>query len=325
MTITRKPEAALESVRLSVADREDLTVDADRYGRTNIGDVGEDSALRNTVQGDPGTRERYTLTRVHGKGGLGQVWLATDRQLNREVALKEVLPNLSQDQEALLRLQKKAQITGQLEHPNIITVYELVEDKETEQSYYTMRFVRGETLRKALKNYHRRRAEGIEDPLELQRLLNAFVSVCNAIGYAHSRGVLHRDLKPANIMLGEFGEVTMLDWGIAMTRDRRESDIDWREVLVSGVDDLQKTAAGHIIGSPAYMSPEQADGDKDQRDRWAVADQGYSRDSFAHSRQVEHDRRPSHVESVVCTAEKKHHLIAQQLVNTDRQRPDQKR
>ena len=257
------PEAALESVRLSVSERLDLTLDADLYAQTSIGDVngdGEDSTMRNTVQSDPGSRERYKLTRVHGKGGLGQVWLATDRQLNREVALKEVLPKRSQDQEAHLRLQKEAQITGQLEHPNIITVYELVEDKVTEQSYYTMRFVRGETLRKALKSYHRRRAEGVENPLELRRLLYAFVSVCNAIGYAHSRGVLHRDLKPANIMLGEFGEVTVLDWGIAMTRDRRESDVDWREVLISGVDDLEKTAAGNVIGSPAYMSPEQADG-----------------------------------------------------------------
>src|SRR5262249_63049 len=113
------------------------------------------------------------------------------------------------------RFLKEAQVTGQLEHPNIVPVYELARRPDDARPFYTMRLVRGQTLRDAISEYHERRSRGHADPLERHRLLQAFGSVCNAISYAHSRGVIHRDLKPANVILGSFGEVLLLDWGLA--------------------------------------------------------------------------------------------------------------
>lgn len=216
-----------------------------------------------TVDWAPEQRSRYTLSRLHGRGGLGQVWLAIDQDLNREVALKEVLPERSDDAEKINRFVKEAQITGQLEHPSIIPVYELASDSEEGKPFYTMRFVRGEALAERITRHHGKRSDGKEDPLELRRLLQAFIGVCYAIGYAESKGVVHRDLKPANIMTGAFGEVIVLDWGLARLIDQPddEDEVEGKAVeLTDEVSDTSKTVAGQIVGSPAYMSPEQARG-----------------------------------------------------------------
>ncbi len=214
-----------------------------------------------TIDWSPETRSRYTLTRLHGEGGLGQVWLAVDTLLNREVALKEVLPRRQHEQEKLNRLVKEAQITGQLEHPSIIPVYELGSDPNSGNPYYTMKFLRGETLSDRISAYHQRRREGKAEPLEMRGLLNAFVGVCNAMAYAEARGVVHRDLKPGNIMVGDFGEVIVLDWGLAKVIGEPDEDIDQRSVSVSDIAaDASKTIEGQVVGSPAFMAPEQADG-----------------------------------------------------------------
>ncbi len=157
------------------------------------------------------TTERYTLIREVGEGGLGKVWLAHDNDLAREVAIKEIKPGTESSQ-AARRLIREAQITGQLQHPNIVPVYEV---HRGGRPFYAMKLVNGETLSEAIQRHHAQRRAGQADPLSLPRLLNAFVSICEALAYAHSRGVIHRDLKPQNIVLGEYGEVIVLDWGLA--------------------------------------------------------------------------------------------------------------
>ena len=209
-----------------------------------------------TVKWQAESRSRYTLTRVHGKGGLGQVWLAIDGHLNREVALKEVLPKKQSDPETTSRLMKEAQITGQLEHPNIVPVYELARGADG-TPFYTMRFLRGQSLSDRIKKTGKERAG---DSLELRELLTIFVSVCNAMGYAHARNVIHRDLKPQNIMLGDYGEVMVVDWGLAKILGTKDHESDQRRISVVDVDNLMATQDGYLLGSPAYMSPEQADG-----------------------------------------------------------------
>ncbi len=134
---------------------------------------------------------------------------------------------------------------------------------QDDQPYYTMRFVRGETLRDIIRRYQARRKAGSVGSLELPRLLTAFVAICNAVGYAHSRGVVHRDIKPANVALGEFGEVVVLDWGLAKLIGETEGAMPGRVELDAGGDD---TSYGQVLGTLAYMAPEQARGDVDQID-----------------------------------------------------------
>lgn len=215
--------------------------------------------LTDTVHWHVESRSRYSLTRVQGKGGLGQVWLAIDGHLNREVALKEILPAGQSNPETVARLLKEAQITGQLEHPNIVPVYELSRDTEG-KPFYTMRFLRGQSLIERIRAYFQRRGSGPHHPLELRELLAIFVSVCNAMGYAHARGVVHRDLKPHNIMLGDYGEVMVVDWGLAKLIHQPDEVVNQRRISVVDVEDLTATHDGQLLGSPAYMAPEQADG-----------------------------------------------------------------
>ncbi len=168
--------------------------------------------LESLSPGDADSRERYTLTHLHAKGGMGRVWLARDGSLGRQIALKELRPDQTDNTIVCSRFLYEAKITAQLEHPGIVPVYEL---SEGDVPYYTMRFVRGRTLSEAIRAYHKRRAAGEADPVELHDLLTAFVDVCNAVAYAHSRGIIHRDLKGQNVVLGDFGEHIVLDWGLA--------------------------------------------------------------------------------------------------------------
>src|SRR5262249_55676059 len=148
--------------------------------------------------------ERYTLTHLHASGGIGRIWCARDSTLGRDVALKELRPERAGDRSLSARFLNEAQITGQLEHPGIVPVYELAQWPNTRQPFYTMRFVKGRTLSEATRAYHEKRVAGKADSLELLMLLNAFVTVCHTIAYAHSRGVIHRDLKGQNVVLGDF-------------------------------------------------------------------------------------------------------------------------
>src|SRR5262249_24826697 len=142
----------------------------------------------------PGTR--YRRVRLHARGGLGEVYLARDTVLQREVALKQVQEQHRDHAGSRERFLREAELTGRLEHPGSVPVYDLQEGPDG-QPAYVMRFVEGETLKHAIDRYH-----AGADRLFFRQLLGHLVAACNAVAYAHSRGVLHRDLKPANILLG---------------------------------------------------------------------------------------------------------------------------
>jgi eukaryotic-like serine/threonine-protein kinase len=207
---------------------------------------------------------RYVRLHLHAAGGIGQVFLARDTHLDREVALKELKPAASQDPSMSWRFLKEAHITGQLEHPGIVPVYELVTEEAGRVPYYVMRFLRGKTLSQAIKEYHQKRATQ-EATLERAALLNAFIAVCQTVAFAHSRGIVHRDLKGANILLGDFGEVAVLDWGLA--KKVGDAETNWKEgakgsatIDLDQSAEFERTLEGQVLGTPFYMSPEQATG-----------------------------------------------------------------
>jgi serine/threonine-protein kinase len=210
----------------------------------------------------PEIRERYTLSRLHASGGIGRVWLARDATIGRDVALKELRPERSPHPTVMSRFLKEAQITGQLEHPGIVPIYEVGVQPGNQAPFYTMRFVRGRTLAEAARSFHERK-RGEAGLLEQRELLTAFVGVCNAVAYAHSRGVLHRDLKPQNVVLGGYGEVIVLDWGLARLLDQPESEAE-SPISVSTDEEADATIQGQVLGTPAYMAPEQAEGRLDR-------------------------------------------------------------
>jgi tRNA A-37 threonylcarbamoyl transferase component Bud32 len=219
-----------------------------------------------TVAYEPQARQRYTLTRLHARGGIGQVWLAHDEGIGRDVALKELRPDHGDSPAATARFLEEAKVTGQLEHPGIVPVYELVQPRKG-QPCYAMRFVGARTLADAIKDYHRKRLAGGVGPLDLRQVLTAYVGVCNAVAYAHSRGVLHRDLKPQNVALGDFGEVLVLDWGLAKVVGKQEDPTSLLPVSLGQEDARDQTRQGQVLGTPAYMAPEQAQGRLDLTDK----------------------------------------------------------
>jgi len=194
------------------------------------------------------------------------VFVARDTELNREVALKEIQNRYADDPRHRARFEFEAEITGGLEHPGIVPVYGLGRTPAG-RPFYAMRFIRGDSLKEAIDRFHEAekqpgRTAG-QSTLELRELLGRFVDVCDAIAYAHSRGVLHRDLKPSNIMLGRYGETLVVDWGLAKSVDRPEessSDPAEQPLRPSSGSQLNPTLAGSALGTPAYMSPEQAQG-----------------------------------------------------------------
>src|SRR5579883_1361031 len=204
-------EVTSDHVRRTLAGVKDASV---RQSLAGVPLPARGHVLLTTIEPANESRGRYTLSRLHATGGIGRVWLARDQNLGRDVALKELRPERAARTDLWARFLREAQITGHLEHPGIVPIYEVGRHPD-DQPFYTMRFVRGRTLLEAVDDYHRQRREGGGCPLRLRELLTAFVGVCNAVGYAHSRGVLHRDLKPQNVILGDFGEVVVLDWGLA--------------------------------------------------------------------------------------------------------------
>jgi serine/threonine-protein kinase len=205
--------------------------------------------------------QRYSRDRLHATGGIGRVWVARDDQLERDVALKELRPEQAGNKVFRARFLREAKITGQLEHPGIVPVYELSRELGTNEPFYTMRFVKGRTLKDAVQAFHQKRLHGSADSLELVTLLNAFVVVCKTVAYAHSRGVIHRDLKGHNVMLGDFGEVVVLDWGLAKVLGQGDEESEERSTVPIGEPgEIDLTLQGEALGTPAYMAPEQAAG-----------------------------------------------------------------
>ncbi len=210
--------------------------------------------------------ERYEILEELGHGGMGRVLLAMDRQMGREVAVKELLPTFVSDGPTLapdggggsynameVRFLTEARVTGNLEHPAIIPVHEI--GQRTDGTlYYVMKLVRGKTMQKTLQE---------RDLSGRLALLNRFVEVGYAVAFAHSRGVVHRDLKPENIMIGEFGETVVLDWGLARIRnDFPNGDTSVNRFLARlEADHSVQEVEGMPMGSPQYMAPEQARGE----------------------------------------------------------------
>ena len=181
----------------------------------------------------------YDLGEVIGSGGMGEVLVARDRRIGREVAVKRVRFT---NAEAIARFLREARIQARLDHPAIVPVHELGVDAEG-RPFFTMKRLTGTTLLKRLQ---------IKAPLN--PLLRAFVDICRAVEFAHARGVVHRDLKPSNIMLGDYGEVYILDWGVARVIGDDQPDVITAQDLTA-LDD--STQSGALLGTPGYMAPEQ--------------------------------------------------------------------
>lgn len=211
---------------------------------------------------------RFRVLRPHAQGGLGQVSVARDEELNRDVAFKELHDRHADNPTSRSRFMLEAEVTGALEHPGIVPIYGLGQYGDG-RPFYAMRFIRGDSLEEAIDRFHALEKSG-RDPgqreLDLRKLLRRFVDVCNAMQYAHSRGVLHRDLKPGNIMLGKYGETLVVDWGLAKPLGAKTETLDSEEgsVQLSSDSMTSPTLMGSVVGTPQYMSPEQAAGNLDK-------------------------------------------------------------
>jgi eukaryotic-like serine/threonine-protein kinase len=194
---------------------------------------------------------RYTLGEVIGKGGWGEVVSARDEQIGRTVAIKRLRGEKVEGSTTIARFLREARVQGRLEHPAIVPVHELGFDNAG-QPFFVMKQLAGVTMSAVLA---RKPGEASAVPeLSRQRLLRAFVDVCLAIEFAHTRGVIHRDLKPANIMLGDFGETFVLDWGIALIQAAPDDPV---MAAHADLSDSVETNVGAVLGTPGYIAPEQ--------------------------------------------------------------------
>jgi serine/threonine-protein kinase len=195
-----------------------------------------------------------------GEGAMGRVYVAKDRVLQRKVAFKELSPGLVEDRRLRERFLQEVRITAQLDHPNIVPVYALEVDATELKVGYAMKLVEGRTLEGLLQRRREACRKGDDDEAARLEHLEVLLKVCDALAYAHARGVVHRDLKPANIMVGAFGEVYLMDWGLARVMGAPEGGGS------VGAVDSGLTRVGDAVGTPAFMSPEQAQGRNEELD-----------------------------------------------------------
>ncbi|MCA9147791.1 MAG: protein kinase [Planctomycetales bacterium] len=210
---------------------------------------------------------RYEVLKVHDAGGLGVVYVARDKELSRQVAVKGIRPELATDRNQRGRFHREAKITGSLEHPGVVPVYGMGAD-DRGQPYYAMKFIEGETLTEAIKRLHPsqdlQQHDAVKKSIDLGDLLDVFIASCETIAFAHSRGVVHRDIKPDNILIGGYGEVLVVDWGLATKGDESPGELanssraNNSADVEQQADNLFRTTAGSAGGTPLFMSPEQA-------------------------------------------------------------------
>lgn len=210
------------------------------------------------------TRFRIIRPLEGGQGGMGIVSVAHDTELDRIVALKQIRKDKRVSPAYQEKFEFEAEVTGKLEHPGIIPIYSLGTDEDL-KPYYAMRLVRGEDLGKKIEEFHANRNGSKADfySLEFIELLDRLIDVCDAVAYAHSRGVLHRDLKPGNIVLGRYGETFVIDWGLAKIADKKEEPLEFDSigpVKLRGQNDISATIDGSAMGTAGFAPPEQLSG-----------------------------------------------------------------
>ena len=269
-TVVTEQPPSFEWDALSVEyDDDHVTLDRPQDGKDAGGTISGTNAIVDLRAGellraedllDP-SRPRYVRLRTLGEGGMGEVHLCQDRQIGRTVAMKMVRPNREAEPEKRGRFLREARIQGQLEHPAVVPVYDLAHGRDG-HPFFTMQRVRGQTLEEVLGLLRRGDGEA-ERQYTRHMLLSAFTRVCLAVAFAHDRGIIHRDLKPANLMFGRFGEVYVLDWGLAKRVEKDDLSLDeWPDGKI-GIASGTYTAAGTVVGTPAYMAPEQIAGVND--------------------------------------------------------------
>ena len=231
----------------------------------NLSDVEVKSA---TIPGLDIDSDEYVIIESIDEGAMGEILLARDKRLNRKVAYKRIHSHIADVPSYLGRFYLEAQVTAQLQHPNIVPVYALTVKEGTVG--YAMKLIDGVTLKGHIQETQQQYVEKGEpdEHHTLHARLEHFLKVCDAMHYAHRKGVIHRDLKPLNIMIGPYNEVYVMDWGISKTVniDTDMFDDETMRVGHDEINDDDKTQMGQVMGTPAYMSPEQAVGDYDTLD-----------------------------------------------------------
>jgi eukaryotic-like serine/threonine-protein kinase len=258
-TITRQWEPHLHRPAPRDTDAADDYDDApatDRGGHALSFVTLEPAALQT------GFTDRYAMLELLGRGGMGEVRLCKDRHIGREVAIKVIRPDHMTRPDVVRRFEREARVQGQLEHPAIVPVYDFGVAPDGSM-YFTMKRLRGVTFHDVLWMLRNGDPQAVATYTR-RKLLSAFARACLAVAFAHSRGVLHRDLKPSNIMLGDFGEVYVLDWGLA--KIRKEPNLSLEGRIETPASSEHRTIVGEVVGTPGYMAPEQALGEVDRLD-----------------------------------------------------------
>ena len=258
-----------ELKKVRVQEKIDVTAVASVWG-------GDAKAEKISKAGYQPAEEPYSIMQSIDEGAMGEILLAKDNELGRTVAYKKIHPHVAEVPSYMKRFFMEAQVTAQLQHPNIIPIYNLM--AEGDQVGYTMKLIEGKTFKELIQEAKTQWDEDgkVDTAHSLSAFVDHFLKVCDALHYAHRKGVVHRDLKPLNIMVGPHNEVYVMDWGIAKivnvntstfsdaTKVIKADDVQDTEQKEAADDD--KTKIGELLGTPVYMSPEQASGQNDTLD-----------------------------------------------------------
>ena len=272
---TRITKTRFGKTRADKTKTDETTGGKSRFGKTRFSQAGtrvDDNSSRagSSGKGKGGRKvaddaPRYDMVDNFARGGMGNIWLAKDSMIQREVAYKELLPRAMRRSSIVERFIQEGQVTGQLEHPGIVPIYDLGY-QENGTPFYAMKLVRGTEMKDQIEALHKMPQNTADRHRAFVKLLGQFVDVCNALAFAHQRGVLHRDLKPQNVMIGGFGETLVLDWGLAKLLGRAEPGASNPGVTVTGKydDEFSPDLDDHEsdVGSATLITGNPAPGDR---------------------------------------------------------------